>query len=153
MCHYQRAKNCRLFSAEASFGYCAAKDEKYYGFRGHLVISTNGVITGFSLTSANVSEREALWDVIHGISRLLIGDKGYLSSSLQQELLEQNLNLQTPKRSNLIDSRDRHWVQTLVKTRRLVETTGELRRASHGRVPSALIGQRELDEKIREKKG
>ena len=39
LCHYQRAKNCRLFSAEANFSYCAAKNEKYYGFRGHLVIS------------------------------------------------------------------------------------------------------------------
>ena len=32
LCHYRRAKNCRLFKGLASFGYCAAKDEKYYGF-------------------------------------------------------------------------------------------------------------------------
>lgn len=122
LCHYQRAKRCRLFLAEASFGYSSAKDEKYYGFRGHLVISLKGVITGFSLTPANASERDCVWDVTGGISGLLIGDKGYLSSSLQQDLLERNLNLQTPKRSNMIDGRDRHWVKLLVKTRRLVET-------------------------------
>lgn len=33
LCHYQRAKNCRLLSGLASFGYCAAKDGKYYGFK------------------------------------------------------------------------------------------------------------------------
>lgn len=59
--------------------YCASKDEKYYGFHGHLVISAEGVITGFSLTAANVSERETLWDVVDGIQGLLIGDRGYLS--------------------------------------------------------------------------
>ena len=32
LCHYQRAKGCRLFIGEANFGYCASKDEKYYGF-------------------------------------------------------------------------------------------------------------------------
>jgi hypothetical protein len=29
LCHYQRAQECRLFFGEASFGYCAAKDENY----------------------------------------------------------------------------------------------------------------------------
>ena len=122
LCHYQRAKNCRLFSGEAGFGYCAAKDEKYYGFRGHLVISLEGVITGFSLTPASGSEREAVWEITNRISGLLIGDKGYLSSRLQQDLLQQSLNLQTPKRSNMVESRDRHSVRLLVKTRRLIET-------------------------------
>lgn len=122
LCHYQRASNCRLFMENADFGYCAAKDEKYYGFRGHLVISSEGVITGFSLTSANASEREALWEIIHEITGLLIGDKGYLSSSLQNDLSCHQLNLQTPVRSNMKDERSKHSVRLLVKTRRLIET-------------------------------
>ena len=56
---------------EANFGSCASKDEKYYGFDGHLVVSAEGVITSFCLTSANGSEREALWDVVDGIKGLL----------------------------------------------------------------------------------
>lgn len=122
LCHYQRAKNCQLFTGEASFGYCASKDEKYYGFHGHLVISAEGVITGFCLTGANVSEREALWDIVDGIGGLLIGDKGYLSNSLQSDLNFYQLDLQTPKRSNMIDERPRYWVRALIQTRRLVET-------------------------------
>ena len=48
------------------------------------------------------------------------------------------------------DSRDRHWVKLLVKTRRLVETSsGELRRASHGKhqkmLPeSSILGRTEF---------
>lgn len=118
LCHYQRAKSCRLFKGDASFGYCAAKDEKYYGFRGHLVISLEGVVTGFTLTPANSSERDALWEAASGITGLLIGDKGYLGHNLQQELSNRGIDLQTAKRSNMKDARDRHWVKLLVRTRR-----------------------------------
>lgn len=121
-CHYQRASRCRLFSDSANYGYCAAKDEKFYGFRGHIVVSLDGVITGFSLTSANGSERDAVWDLIDGVKGLLIGDKGYLSSSLKRDLAVYGIELQTPKRSNMVDYRDRNFVRMLIKTRRLVET-------------------------------
>ena len=122
LCHYQRAKNCRLFAGLANFGYCAAKDEKYYGFKGHLVISSEGVITGFSLTPANGSERDALWETASHITGLLIGDKGYLGADLQRDLLNWGINLQTAKRSNMKDSRDRNWLKLMVKIRRLIET-------------------------------
>ena len=105
LCHYQRAKNCRLFAGSANFGYCATKDEKYYGFKGHLVISLEGVITGFTLTPANGSERDALWEITSGINGLLIGDKGYLGNDLQRDLLNSRINLQTAKRSNMKDDR------------------------------------------------
>lgn len=132
LCHYQRAKNCRLFAGLASFGYCAAKDEKYYGFRGHLIMSLDGVITGFTLTPANASERDTLWEIVNGITGLLIGDKGYLGQDLQQDLLNCGIDLQTAKRSNMKDLRDRQWVKLLVKTRRLVETViGQLNERFH----------------------
>jgi hypothetical protein len=28
-----------LFKGEAAFGFCAAKDEHYYGFKGHVIIN------------------------------------------------------------------------------------------------------------------
>lgn len=62
LCCFSRAPGCRSFQGEASYGYCAAKKETYYGFHGHLLISACGVITGFTLTPANGDEREAIWD-------------------------------------------------------------------------------------------
>jgi len=78
LCCMSRAPQCRSFRAEAAYGYCASKKQFYYGFHGHLVISGTGVITGFALTSANGSERDALWDMVRTFQGLLIGDKGYL---------------------------------------------------------------------------
>lgn len=126
------ADSVHLIEGLASFGYCAAKGEKYYGFKIHLVISLEGVITGFTLTPANASERDCLWETASGITGLLIGDRGYLSNDLQQDLLNWGIDLQTAKRSNMKEDRDRHWLRLLVKTRRLVETViGQLTERFH----------------------
>ena len=68
-----------------------------------------GVITGFTLTPANGSEREATWDIISGIRGLLIGDQGYISGELEEQLQGYDLNLQTPLRSNMRDQRDKRF--------------------------------------------
>lgn len=122
LCCFSRAPRCRSFQGEAAYGYCAAKKQTYYGFHGHLLISVTGVITGFSLTPANGSEREALWDIVSPISGLLIGDKGYLSKPLQEELRTKSIYLETPARSNMEDTRNPHWKKLCMRTRRLVET-------------------------------
>ncbi len=132
LCCLTYAARCRSFQGEASYGYCAAKDEFFYGFRGHLSISVSGVITGFALTPANGDEREALWEVIPGIRGLLIGDKGYLSQPLHEALLPSGVNLQTAMRSNMKDARPKDWVHCLQTFRRLIETVnGQLAERFH----------------------
>lgn len=122
LCSFSRAPRCRSFKGIAAYGYCAAKQETYYGFHGHLLMSATGVITGFSLTPANGSEREALWEMVDSIHGLLIGDKGYLSAPLQHELRQVGIALETALRSNMHDSRDPTWVALLKRLRRLIET-------------------------------
>lgn len=122
LCCFSRAPNCRSFQGVAAYGYCAAKKQTYYGFHGHLLISATGVITGFSLTPANGSEREALWDLVQTIQGLVIGDKGYLSAPLQQELRAVGIELATALRCNMHDPRDPARVALLKRMRRLIET-------------------------------
>ncbi|UIE38680.1 IS982 family transposase [Leptodesmis sichuanensis] len=122
LCGFSRAPECRSFKGIAAYGYCAAKKQFYYGFHGHLLISATGVITGFSLTPANGSEREALWDMVQTIHGWLIGDKGYLSAALQQELRAVGIELETALRSNMQDTREPAWVALLQRIRRLIET-------------------------------
>lgn len=50
LCCFTRAPRCQSFQGQANYGYCAAKDETFYGFRGHLLLSSAGIITGFALT-------------------------------------------------------------------------------------------------------
>lgn len=122
LCCLTHAGRCQSFQGVAAYGYCAAKDEKFYGFRGHLNVSLNGVITDFTVTPANGDEREALWEVTQQIQGLLIGDKGYISQSLQSELKQANVDLQTPLRSNMQETRPKAVVRQLQTVRRLIET-------------------------------
>lgn len=132
LCCFSRAPRCRSFQGQANYGYCAAKKQTYYGFHGHLLISSTGVITGFTLTPANGSEREALWEMVGSIEGLLIGDKGYLCQTLRQDLQSQGLELQTALRSNMNETRGAQYVRLLKRTRRLIETViGQLTERFH----------------------
>ena len=122
LCCVTYAPRCQSFQGIASYGYCAAKDEFFYGFRGHLNVSLNGVITGFTVTPANGDERVALWEISQGIQGLLIGDKGYLSEDLKRDLAAQGIQLETPLRNNMEDPRPAEWVQLQQRLRRLIET-------------------------------
>ncbi|WP_228005754.1 hypothetical protein [Xenorhabdus sp. BG5] len=52
-------------------------------------VDETGVVTGFTLTPTNVSEREATWDVIGSIKGYFLGDKGYLCVEFKQEIRTQ----------------------------------------------------------------
>jgi hypothetical protein len=122
LCLFKRAARSRLFKGEASYGYCSAKGETYYGFKGHVMINLAGVISGITLTAADIDERDALWDLVDKLKGLLLGDKGYLRPELKQALAEQGLDLQTPLRSNMKDERPKGWVKLIVSVRRRIET-------------------------------
>lgn len=123
LCKLKRAGFSRLFRGIANFGYCAAKSETYYGFKGNLVINSRGIITQFTVTTANVDERESLWEIITKFKGLLIADKGLIGEDYQQQIRKHTqVNLQTPARANMknkINKANDNW---LITTRRLVET-------------------------------
>jgi hypothetical protein len=123
VCLFARAKWCQLFKGEADYGYSAAKGETYYGFEGHIIISFQGLIVGYTLTAASVDERDALWDMTKAIRGVLFGDKGYIRPLLKTELAAQEeLQLETPLRKNMNDTRDRQYVKCMNKVRRRIET-------------------------------
>ncbi|QRQ83055.1 IS982 family transposase [Paralysiella testudinis] len=122
VCRYARAHRHRRFKADAAFGYCASKAERYYGFKGHIVINATGLITNLTFAAANVDERDMVAEITDNIKGLLIGDKGYIRPDLKEELASRDIDLQTPLRKNMADVRSKEWVQWLCKKRRKVET-------------------------------
>lgn len=120
--HLARSGRDRCFEGEAAHGYCAAKDEHYYGFLGHVMINDEGRLAGFMLTPANGSERLALEEMAQGLSGIVLADKGLISAPLKARLAEAGVDLQTPLRDNMQDTRNPEFVRWIVSTRRLVET-------------------------------
>jgi DDE family transposase len=132
VCALGRKSRCRSFRGAVATSFCAAKREFYFGFKGHVVISMEGVIVRMTLTPANTDERDAAWDLVAGLRGWLLGDKGYLSLFFKEELCRVGIGLQTPVRSNMPEARPGDYVRTMMRVRRLIETViGQLTERFH----------------------
>jgi hypothetical protein len=122
VCHFTRAHRSRAYRGEAAYGYCASKDEHYYGFKGHLGIDRSGRIVHFTLTAANIDERQVLPNLFGTIAGWLLADKGDLGQEWWAETAAHELQLVTPVRSNMDDPRDPKLMAWFMTIRRRVET-------------------------------
>ncbi len=70
-------------------GYCAAKKEKFFGWRLHLVCTPEGIPVRYSLLPAACEDltpiHELLWELPAGV--WVLGDKGYISAADAASLL------------------------------------------------------------------
>jgi hypothetical protein len=122
VCRTCRGHRCRTFRDAVAWGYCAAKKEYFDGLRGHLVIDLAGTVVAFTVTAANVDERDVVPNLYGKLRGLLIGDKGFISVDLNVEAATHEIDLQTPFRKNMSDNRDPGEVARLSRIRRTVET-------------------------------
>jgi hypothetical protein len=131
-CKFARAHFSRIFKGQAAYGYSATKKERYFGFHGHVVISSCGVITTATFAAANIDERDICPELTKNIRGFLLGDKGFIRPSLKEELCLNGLHLQTPVRGNMKESRPVSFLRWMTSTRRLVETViGQLAERFH----------------------
>lgn len=121
-CNPKRMSRSNHFYGIGGFGYCAAKDEKYFGFKGHAVTNQHGLIVSFTFAPANIDERDVLPELVAEYKGTLIADKGLIRPELKSELAEHQLDLQTPLRKNMKDPRPRSVVNQMMRIRRLIET-------------------------------
>ncbi len=133
ICDFKRAKTSRsaLKWADASgtlatYGHCATKSlGTFLGFRGHLITTGPGVPIDFAIASVDIDDREVLPLLSQrGRYPILLGDKGYISESLQEELLEtENTCLLPTLRSNQKHQYPETFRKLQVRVRRRIETT------------------------------
>ena len=74
----------------ATYGHCATKGlETFFGFRGHVITTVEGVPVDFAIASANIDDRQVFALLAErGRYPIVLGDKGYVSKDLQAEVLE-----------------------------------------------------------------
>ena len=133
VCDFKRAKPSRsdLKWADASgtlatYGHCATKSlGTFFGFRGHLITTADGVPVDFAIASADRDDREVLPVLSQGGRYpIILGDKGYVSEQLHRELLEtENTCLLATRRSNQKQQYPRDFRKLQVRLRRRIETT------------------------------
>jgi len=102
VCHYARSGRAKAFKGEADFGYCEAKDEKFFGFKLHMVSTIMGVPVNFVLAPGNYHDITLVPELLEPFSNVVIGgDKGYVSFPLKEELAQKkNIHFIAKPRDN-----------------------------------------------------
>lgn len=126
VCTYTRARRDRCFAGLADYGYCAAKDLHYYGFKLGLRISRCGMIMHFPLLAARPHDINHLERLIEDFRGIAPADKGFIALQLQQHLAEtQGVSVVTPRKKNMTTSlHPAQLVKTCACWRKLIETVG-----------------------------
>jgi hypothetical protein len=113
VCRRARAGRCKKVRGKAYCGYCAAKREKFFGWRLHLVCTTDGVPVAFDLLPGGLHDLTPVHELCHGLPRraAVYGDKGYNGAADEATLLaEARVRLVPIRRANMAPNR---WADKL----------------------------------------
>ena len=69
VCRRARARRCRTVRGKRFCGYCAAKREKFFGWRLHLVCTTAGVPVAFDLLPGGLHDLTPVHELTAGLPR------------------------------------------------------------------------------------
>jgi hypothetical protein len=138
VCRFARAKGCKLFAGQASFGHDHVGRQTYYGFRVHLRDSDEGPVGQVVLAAANVSDLAAAGELAPPEGGVGIGDRNYHGKDRQADLARLNgFVLLAPYKSKARDP-DPARSKLLTRARRLVETViGQLADRYHCKATKA----------------
>ena len=102
---------------------CFAKNERYYGFKIHLITTQKGLPVSFSLTGAKTHDVRAFEQMMdHSELKKvdIIGDKGYVSNPLQLNLFEnKEVSLKAQPRVNM--RTPHNWTPKMAIIRKTIE--------------------------------
>ena len=89
VCRRVRARRCGKVRGRAYCGYCAAKQEKFFGWRLHLVCTTDGVPVASVLLPASYHDLTPLHELLYGLPRgaYVYADKAYNSAPDEASIL------------------------------------------------------------------
>ena len=120
---YRRSKNHSDFRRSADYGYCAARQMKYFGYKLVMLTTLDGTPYSFELVPANTDERDAADEIL---DTLPVGsnawsDKGFIDEDWQSEWRNQGVFIWTAKRENQTQQNPPVFDQLLNRVRQRIE--------------------------------
>ena len=125
ICGYTRSTRDRCFKPEADYGYCAAKDLHYYGFKLGLRIAASGMIIHYPLLPARPHDIQFLDELVAGALGVVPADKGFIDTVRHALLAERHgVVVITPPRKGMTSPYSRPIRKACRRLRKRVETVG-----------------------------
>ena len=120
VCHIKRAASNKVFknlakTSKSTMGW-------YHGFKLHILINELGEICAFKLTDSRTDDRKVVPTLTQNKTGKLIGDKGYISSKLFQDLYDKGLKLITKIKKNMKNKCMDLGEKILLRKRAIVES-------------------------------
>lgn len=125
VCKNKRIKNNKVFKDIATVGKSTMG--WFYGFKLHLIINDKGEILSFTITQANVDDREPLKNegFLRGIFGKLFADKGYISKKIADILFVDGVHLITQLKNNMKNCLMTLSDKILLRKRSVIETVND----------------------------
>ncbi len=114
VCRRARARRCRKVQGREYCGYCAAKREKFFGWRLHLICTLDGVPVAFELLPAALHDLTPVHELTVGLPNDagVYGDKAYNSARDEASILaDTRVRLVPQRKANM---RPNLWADKLV---------------------------------------
>jgi len=105
VCKRARAKRCHKVKGRAFYGVCVAKDEKFFGWRLHLVCSTTGIPVAFEVLPASYHDLTPIHELCASLppGTWLVTDKAYNSAREEVSiLLASEVRLLPKRKANML---------------------------------------------------
>jgi len=126
VCKRVRARRCRKVRGRDYCGYCAAKQEKFFGWRLHLVCNADGLPVAFDLLPAAYHDLTPVHELTVNLpgGACVYADKGYNSAPVEASILDDTGVRLVPIRKR--NMKPHQWADEydLRCYRRLIETVG-----------------------------
>ena len=124
VCDNHRIHNNKVFIGVAQRG--KGSMGWFYGLKLHLIINDRGEILACQVTSGNVDDRKPVPFLCQGLFGKLIGDRGYISQALFEQLLDTfNVQLITKIRRNMKNQLMPLVDKLLLRKRSIIETVND----------------------------
>lgn len=120
VCHEKRAYSNRVFQhlakkSKSTMGW-------FFGFKLHILINDQGELMAFRITPGNEDDRTCVKILSKNLFGKMIGDKGYISQKLFEDLYAQGLQLITRIKKNMKNKLIPLMDKLLLRKRAIVES-------------------------------
>jgi hypothetical protein len=105
VCKRVRARRCKKVRGRAYCGYCAAKREKFFGWRLHLICTADGIPVAFDLLPAAEHDLTPIHELTVNLRQgaTVFGDKGYIAADDARTIFEAcGVRLVSIRRKNML---------------------------------------------------
>jgi len=136
VCKIERSQSCNIYNHKDMKGFNSSKKRWFYGFKVHMVVTTDKEPVHCYISYANEHDAIAAKKYLPAmkVNTTVIGDKGYVSKKLKAFLDKLGINLNAIQRSNMGKDKDYFMKR---KLRKKVETVFSIITGRFGNVIKA----------------